>query len=861
MSARPRRTGSGVLGVLGVLVVAGLMLTVGVAPAIALSASNSGPFALSDDLKIAQLQQKTRIYAKKGGKDVLLASFYVQNRESITWDDVPASVKNATLGAEDPRFYDHGGVDPMGIVSALVNNVIHGSNRGASTISQQYVKNVCIQEAELLPTQAQVDTAYDACTGGIQRKLKEARGAIALEKAYTKNQIMLGYLNIAGFGGRIYGIQAAAKYYFDVDAKDLSIAQAASLMAIVNNPSYLRLDEKANIAANTTRRNYVLGVELKYKLISKAEYDTALATPVKPKITPTTTGCAGAGSAAFFCDYVVNVVKNDPAFGRTTADRYNKLQSAGWKIYTTLDLGLQSKASAAMKANVPAQSAPGTNLGGAAVSVQAGTGRILSMVENKRYDDTDSAATQGADYTATSVNYNTDYAYGGSSGFQPGSTFKVFTLIDWLENGHGLNEIVQGSTRYYPTGTFPCANPDGPWSPGNDTAGEGGYQTVMQGTAGSVNGVFASMAMKLRLCDIMQKSVDLGFHRANGAPLEANPPAILGSNVNTASPLTMASAYATIANKGIYCSSVAIDKIVTSDGSSVAPPKADCHRALPEDIAVAVGYALHGVLQGGGTASMDAGSLGGAWGFAKTGTTDEAHSTWVVGGSTKTVTAAWVGNIRGAANLRTISGWSGYGASAADARHGLWQGIMAANEAKYPGDTTWPQPDSQYLYGQKLQVPDVSGKTVAQAKQILLAAGFQAKSGSSSPSDTVPKGSVVSTDPASGSSVVGGTLITLLKSSGPQAVQPTTAPTPGTTAVVPSVQGAPVAQAVQTLASAGFKNVNVTYYPQGGALCLVVQQTPGGSTPADPNATTVQLSVAGDQNTCQSQQQQQQPQQ
>ena len=244
----------------------------------------------------------------------------------------------------------------MGIVSALVNNVIHGSNRGASTITQQYVKNVCIQEAELLSTQSAVDAAYADCTGGIQRKLKEARSAIALEKAYTKRQILLGYLNIAGFGGRIYGIEAAAQYYYGVKASQLSIAQAASLMAIVNNPNYLRLDVKANYAANKVRRDYVLDTELKYKFITQAQHDAAVATPIAPKITPTTTGCAGAGSAAFFCDYVVNVVRNDPSFGKTAADRYNTLQSAGWKIYTTLDLGLQAKASTAMKAYVPAKS-------------------------------------------------------------------------------------------------------------------------------------------------------------------------------------------------------------------------------------------------------------------------------------------------------------------------------------------------------------------------------------------------------------------------------------------------------------------------------------------------------------------------
>jgi membrane peptidoglycan carboxypeptidase len=365
------------------------------------------------------------------------------------------------------------------------------------------------------------------------------------------------------------------------------------------------------------------------------------------------------------------------------------------------------------------------------------------------------------------------------------------------------------------------------------------------------------MAAQLRLCDIMQKSVDLGFHRANDAPLQANPPAILGSNANTVAPLTMASAYAAIANKGVYCSSVAIDKIVSSDGTTAAPPKADCHRALPESIAVAVGYALHGVLTAG-TASADQGAVGGAWGFAKTGTTDFAHSTWVVGGSTKTVTAAWVGNVSGEANLRQIFGWSPSGAKASDARHGLWSAIMQSNEAKYPGDTSWPAPAQQYLYGQKIQVPDVAGRSVADAKAALLAAGFQAKKGASTPSDTVPAGSVVSTNPAAGSSVVGGTLVTLAVSSGPAPTQPTTPPT--ATGTVPVVMGAPLTQALSTLSGAGYTKTNIQYFPQGGAMCLVVAQNPAGNTQADPATTTVNLSVAGDQNTCQQQQQQPQPQ-
>lgn len=855
MSASPRRTGSAVLGILGIAVVAGLMVTVGVAPAIALTANakgTTGLFAeLPEDLKITKYQQKTEIYAKRGTKNVLLASFYNQNRDVIEWDDVPATVKNATLGAEDPRFYDHGGVDPLGILSAVVNNVVHHSSRGASTISQQYVKNVCIQEAELLSTQAKVEAAYADCTGGIQRKLREARNAIGLEKEYSKDKILLGYLNIAGFGGRIYGIEAAAHYYFDTKTKDLTVAQAASLMATVNNPNTLRIDMKANIPANKIRRDYVLGVELKYKMITRAQYDTAIKTPITPKITPTTTGCAGAGSAAYFCDYVSRIVKNDPVFGATAAERYTKLQSAGWKIYTTLDLNLQAKASTAIKAYVPSSSPSGTNIGGAAVSVEAGTGRIISMVQSKRYDDTGGKGTGGAGYTATAVNYNTDETYGGSIGFQPGSTYKTFTLIDWLEANHGLYERVNGSPRTEPAGTFKCADPDGSWQVGNDTANEGGYQTVMSATAASVNGAFASMAEKLSLCDLKSTAEHLGVHRADGAPLETNPSSILGTNL--IAPLTMASAYATIATKGTYCKPVAIDKIVSSSGD-VKVPTADCTSELPKSIAVATGYALHGVLTGG-TASADRGATGSAWGFAKTGTTDEAKSTWVVGGTTKAVTAVWVGNVSGSTNLRLVSGYSGCeDGRAANARHCLWSDIVTANTAKFGGDASWPQPESQYLYGQKVAVPDVTGTTVSAAKKTLQAAGFQVKTGGSTSSDSVPSGSVVSTDPGAGSSVTSGTLITLTKSSGPApVVQPTTPPV--TSVPIPNVAiTMTLSQALSTLSGAGFTNVQLQSTPTGANTCRVLAQNPAAGTPVDPATTQLTLNVDGDPTACQQQQ-------
>lgn len=847
---------------LGVAVVAGLMLTVGVVPAIALTGMGAkggiGLFqSLPADVEIGKYQQKTEIYAKRGDQPVLLASFYNQNRDVIQWDDVSPAVKHATLAAEDVRYYEHGGVDPMGIVRALAVNVLHRDSQGASTISQQYVKNVCVQQAELLPTQQQVAAKYADCTGGVERKLREARLAIGLEKKYSKDQILLGYLNITGFGGRIYGVQSAAHYYFDKDAKDLTNAQAASLMAIVNNPNVLRIDVDKNIAANTVRRDYILKNELTHGLLTQAEYDEAIASKVEPKITPTKTGCAGApAGAGYFCDYVSRVIRNDPVFGATANERYNKLQSAGWKIYTTLDLGLQKKAEAAVSAYVPAQSPAGTDVGGAAVSVEVGSGRILSMVQSKRFDESGGKGTGGQGYTANAVNWNTDRDYGGSSGFQPGSSYKTFTLIDWLESNHGVNEIVDGDPRTLPYGALKaCGQPAAPFAVGNDEANEGGYQTVYAATQRSVNGAYASMAQKLDLCDIKERAEELGVHRADGAPLKTDPSSILG--INEVAPLTMATAYAGIAGKGDFCGSIAIDKIVDTDGKDVPVPKADCHQTTPKPITIATGYTLHGVLTGG-TAAADRGATGSAWGFAKTGTTDDAKDTWVVGGTTKTVTAAWVGNVGDRAprtSLRQLYGFPGCRGSSkgSDARHCLWSDIQAANQAKYPGDTSWPQPEDQYLYGQKIAVPDVTGKSVKDAKLALQQAGFQAKLGDDTNSDTVEAGLVAATDPPSGSQVTGGSVIKILRSSGPQQpdpAQPTPA-TPGQAVPVPNVTGMTLPEARTALTNAGFTQFNAFQAPGAqGEPCRVVGQLPLPGPPADPATTQVQIGLPNDPAQC-----------
>jgi membrane peptidoglycan carboxypeptidase len=702
---------SALLAFFAVAAIAGTLVACVVTPAVAIAGSGVKQQidlfqSLPSNLEITPLDQKTRIYAKEDGKNVLLASFFSQNRDVVKWDAIPDTVKNATLAAEDIRFYQHGPIDPAGIVRALISNANGGQVSGASTISQQYVKNVCVQQAEALPATtkkeaAKAKAAYDSCVDpSYNRKLREMRLAIGLEKKYSKNEILLGYLNIAGFGGRTYGIEAAARYYYDKPAKELSIAQAASLLAIVNNPEYLRLDQKDNLENTLARRNYILDREYTHKLITRDEHKTARATPIDAdlKITSPSTGCQTAGAAAFFCDYVVKTILTSKQFGDDYSTRLAHLNTKGWKIYTTLDLDLQKKAQKAVDYYVP-QTPGATDVGAASVSVQVGTGRVLTMVQNKTYKPT--GAKPRTKYSA--VNYNVNQTLGAGAGFQPGSTFKAYTMIGWLKSGHSMNQTVNGNERVIPQSNFysSCGGIGGaPWDLNNDE-GEKGNFTVQAGTARSINGVFASMAEEQDLCELGKIAESMGVKDGFGRKhLEVQPTMAIGA-ASTIAPLDNAVGYATIANQGVRCDAVGIDKVLDSDGKSIPIPKANCRRVQDKQLMIAAGYDLRNPVQSG-TMAMD--QLGdGRYMFGKTGTTDFAKDTWTMGSTTKVTTAVWVGNVTGHQNLRFVSAPHGCNAGVryANMRHCVFQAIQRTMNDKYGGASSWPYPEAQYVTGGK----------------------------------------------------------------------------------------------------------------------------------------------------------------
>lgn len=852
MSAQKRTmsdAAGGILGFVGMSALAGVLVTAAVTPALAvtgMAANNSITMFenLPGYLEIDELAEKSRIYAMVDGRPSEMASFFDENREEVPWDYISLYLKDAAIAGEDPRFYDHGGVDIQGTVRGALKTVVGGDTQGGSSITQQYVKNVLINNGvSEATTEEEKIAAYEEATEvSAERKLKEIRYAITLEKKYSKDEILLGYLNIAHFGGRVYGVQAAAQYYFGTNARDLTLAQAASLIAIVNHPEKFRLDypesesNGANsvdaagnavpYAANKDRRDYILGEMLKEKKITQEEHDAAVAEPVAPVITEPSTGCVSAKGHAFFCDYVTWEIKNkfdDPNTPDVNEGR-EMLQKGGLDIFTTLDLGLQNEAISALNDNVP-KVAESVDIGGTVVSVEVGTGRILAMAQNKDYANDPAVLESGRNYTA--VNYNSDIDYGGSSGFQPGSTYKVFTLAEWLKEGHALNESVNAQRRDN-WGTFKNScegdmSGDG-WNPRNDGGEQGGYWSAVQNTVNSYNSGFVAMAKELDLCGIAKTAEALGVHRADYQPLSQYPSAVLGTN--EVAPLSMATAFAGIAGNGVSCSPIAIDKITDAQGEEVEPPKSECSQALTPEVAAGTAYAMQRVMSDGTGSSSSYRTEPWVPMIGKTGTTDNAEATWMSGASTKVSTVVGVFNVTGHVNLRDTYFDAG---QAAQLRHQIWPRVMSYANAKYGGDP-FPEVQGSLLNAPQVAVPDVIGLAPEAAQQALESAGFGWRMdgevdssqpagtiGAQSPSGTASRGAIVSLQVSRGN-----------------------------VAGVPNVVGMSADEAEATLSGAGFrvdrKQEDVSDPSQDG---IVLSQDPSGNAKPGDKVTIVVGRIQG----------------
>lgn len=812
-TAKPRTAGGALGGILGTIVmsvVAGILLTAAVTPVVALSgAAASSAISvfeqLPNHLNPGRLALPSTIYATQSdGAVVEIATFYAQDREMVGWDQVSQHVKDAAVAEEDPRFYTHGGVDVLATGRAVLQNVAGQGFSGASTITMQYVRNVLIQEAEAISDPEESKVAYEAAMKqSLDRKLQEMRYAVSIEKVYSKDDILLGYLNIALFGRQIYGIESAAQYYYAKPAADLTIAESASLVAIVNNPSRYQIDIPENIPANQERRDKIIGSMLREGRITQAQHDEAVATEVTPVITPRLAGCAVAENIGLghFCNYVQLYIQNDPSFGSTAEERNFNFLRGGYKIMTTIDLDMQAAGLAAVQSTVPAQM-DGIDIGSASSSVEVGTGRVLAMVQNRPFSNDPAVLEANPGYT--SINYNTDFEYGGSSGFQVGSTFKPITLAEWLRTGHSVREIVNANGRTVQESTFRASCLGGVYGSGsfkfqNDQGTQRGNQSVLNVIAQSINGGIVSMQQKMDLCETFETAKNLGIHRASpqtvpgltntGTTDLTIVPSNVYGGIDEIAPITMAGAFAAFAGGGMVCTPVPIDSITGPEGEEVSFTKSKCQSGISPEVAAGVAYALEYTVNSG--LATHARSAIGVPHLAKTGTTDDVVDNWTVGSSTRVATATWVGNVTGKVSTMLFGRFTGI--MVAD--QSIWPAIMNVADAKYGGEA-FPAPPQTALKVSTSQVPDVRAKTFEEATQLLTAAGFDVSDGGEQDS-SVPAGFVSATNPGGGTETIAGSTITVYRSNGSMSPVPE----------IPSGSTGDAARA--TLQAAGFSDVSV----------------------------------------------------
>ncbi|WP_264158698.1 transglycosylase domain-containing protein [Cellulomonas iranensis] len=771
---------------IGGLLTAGLVLP-GVAAANGVATMSATAFdEVPSELEQRTLPQKSEILAADG---TLLATFFYQNRVVVPLSEIAPIMQKAVVAVEDRRFYEHAGVDPQGMLRAAIATLAGGDGGGASTLTQQYVKNVFVDAALRAETKEERDRLTREAQEseglpGIARKLREAKIAITLEKNMSKDEILEKYLNIAAFGSSVYGVESAAQYYFGIPASQLNYLQSATIAGITQSPakwdpvgaaSQTEEEHQARYKTSQTRRDRVLRDMHREGFITQEELDTGLATPVQDtlNVQPLRQGCMTAGDAVpgsgFFCDYVTKVIGNDPVFGETAAERTSRLYRGGLTITTTLVPGEQAVADAEVKNGVPVDDPSG--VASAIVSVEPRTGKITAMAQNRTY-----SALQNQGERETSVNYNTSYRYGGSGGFAPGSTFKVFTLLEWLKQGHALQETVNGTRLKYNNSEFTAScvgRLTGEYPFRNSEGGRAINQTVIDATKNSVNSAYIAMAQQLDLCNIMQGAADLGVTRAGNpnandgdgrpmgdVPFSPYPSSVLGTN--STSPLQMAAAYATFAADGTYCKPIAITSIVDSTGAELPVPSADCRDgAIDPKYASAINFALSNVWTGTGKdiAKPPFPAAG------KTGTTSSNEYNWFVGYTPLRATAVWVGfpgEMR-SMNRQTINGrtyYRGpYGSSIAGPTWSRFMTQVLAG-AENPG---FSNAGDREVFGERVAVPSVVGRSESDARGALERAGFRVSVSGEQVQSPYPAGTVAQ---QSASSATRGATITLTLSNG-----------------------------------------------------------------------------------------------
>lgn len=754
-----------VVSVLGGLLVAGLTVpAAGMAAELGKSTASTMD-ALPAELSTPPQAQRSRVLLSDGST---LVNFYDENRQYVTLDKIAPIMQKAQIAIEDHRFYEHGAMDLQGTMRALVST-LRGNTQGASTLTQQYVKMVQISAAQAKGDAEGVQRAQE---NTLTRKIQELRYAIAVEKKFTKDQILEFYLNIAYYGDGAYGVEAAAMNFFGVHASELNLQQAALLAGMVRNPVGTNPRTAGLELVAKQRRNDVLDrmASSEVQVITPEQAAKAKAKPLGlVKATNKLHGCANS-EFPFICDYVRRTLLKSPSLGKTLEDRENTLYRGGLTVRTLINKKVQRKAEKTIQNYLD----PRDPVDSVMVMIQPGTGLIVAMAQNR--------TEMGTKRSQTFWNYAVSNDMGGGSGYQGGSTFKMFVAAAALKNGLGAYGVVNvKSPMNFQGWRFESCQGTIVQNRTWNVVGASGTMNMFEGARRSVNGYFVQLESAAGLCDATKIATALGLQPSidpDGnylTKVASNYPSFTLGAVEV-SPLSLVNAYATVAARGIHCDPIIIKSIKSADGSTLEAPDANCKRVLDQGIADALSKVFQGPFQGGTAAPA---AVPGYTIAGKTGTVPDNKAIWTVG---FTRNLAGGGMISYSSDPRFSSYWSGYrkqvylkgaymkysgrtlyGLSGQEAGARIFKPAFAAALKEFPKTPGFVNPPYGVLAGEKVNIPSCSGAGIDGCRAILLKAGFG--SYTESIASNSPKGTFLGISPSG--VAVRGTSIRILISSGP----------------------------------------------------------------------------------------------
>ena len=603
-----RRRRAGAAAATFAIVIGIIFVTVGFGAGTALSASCD-----LNTLRPVEIGANSFVYAKDGS---LLGSIPAErNREPVTNAQMSKWLPRATVAIEDRRFWQHGGVDYVGIARAAWNDVNAGKVlEGGSTITQQLVRNL-----------------YTGQEKTFTRKIKEACLAIKLARKWPKQKVLDEYLNTVYYGNHAYGVEAAAQTYFSKHASQLTLLQSALLAGLPQAPS--DYDPYHNPQAALDRRDEVLRAMLKNQSITLAQYDSA----IRSNSLDLRAGRIYTSiKQPYFFSYVIDEL--DHAYGSNT------VRQGGLKVYTTIDPRLQRLANKAIRDILPYKTDPAS----AVVSVEPGTGAIRAM-------------------TAVVRKKGNQFNLVAQSARQAGSTFKTFVLASAIERG------IDPDSTYYTSAPFTCSI--GPWcqTPWQVHTYDNSYRgsmSITSGTLASDNTVYAQLTLDVGPRYVWQMAHRLGVHLSPDKPV-----ASIGLGSLAVSPLDMAAAYATFAALGIYAKPMAITKVILPGGHEDKDSgwgKPQTKRAVSQAVAWKVTDVLRqNALYGTGAGSGDGIHVN----AGKTGTTENHADAWFDGYTRQLSTVVWMGYPEGEIPMVNVHGLTVAGATFPVP---IWHEYMAA---------------------------------------------------------------------------------------------------------------------------------------------------------------------------------------